>query len=285
VSAPDVRIGALVHRLHDGRVLAGDADTVMSLASVGKLLVLGEVACRIAAGTLDPDRPVPVTDEDRRVGGTGILGRLSHRDWTVADLVTAVAAVSDNAATNALLRVVTLESVQELARRLGLRATTVHDRIRSHRGPGVPPQFATGTARELCAFMATVATGSLHGPEASGLMREWLALNTDRSLVADSVRHDPWAADGVRVLSKTGVDDGVRAEAGIVLGRATVVYAVLGRVEVGAERAAVEELRRWGDVVDRFAAGFDELDTDEPDTDVPDTDVPDAGSGQRSANS
>lgn len=248
-----VRVGAMVRRLDDGEMLAANRDLVLPLASVGKLLLLGEVARRLADGTLAPDQRVELLDAEREIGGTGLLGQLSPRWWTVVDLATAVAAVSDNAATNALLRLVTLDAVQELARGAGLRASTVHDRIRAERGPDVPATFATGTARDLCAFLADVATGSWHSPLACRLLRGWLAGNLDRALVADSIGHDPWSTDGVRVLNKTGTDTGVRADAGIVLGRHTVVYAVVAAFEPGAERAAVTELRRWGTAVDRLA--------------------------------
>lgn len=248
-----VRIGAMVRRLDDGRSISIDPDLVLRLASVGKVLLLGEVARRLADGTLAADQPVELLDPDREVGGTGLLGQLSPRWWTVADLATAVAAVSDNAATNALLRLVTLDAVQDLARHTGLRDTTVHDRIRAERGPGVPETFATGTARELCAFLADVAAGTWQTPRACALLRNWLAGNTDRTLVADSIGHDPWSSDDVRVRNKTGTDTGVRADTGIVSGRHTVVYAVIAAFEPGAERAAVAELRRWGTAVDRLA--------------------------------
>ncbi|MCW3839516.1 class A beta-lactamase-related serine hydrolase [Micromonospora yasonensis] len=250
---PAVRVGAMVRRLDDGRTLSTDPDLVLPVASVGKVLLLGEVARRLADATLAPDRPVELLDADREVGGTGLIGRLSPRRWTVADLATAVAAVSDNAATNALLRLVTLDAVQELARRVGLRDTTVHDRIRAERGPGVPETFATGTARELCAFLAEVASGAWQSRQACQLLRDWLAGNTDRTMVADSVGHDPWSGDGVQVENKTGTDTGVRADTGIVSGRHTVVYAVIAAFPPGAERAAVAELRRWGTAVDRLA--------------------------------
>ncbi|PWR10827.1 serine hydrolase [Micromonospora acroterricola] len=251
--AAPTRVGGMVRRLDDRRTLSRDPDRVLPLASVGKLLLLGEVARRLADGTLAPDQPVDLLDDDRALGGTGLLGLLSPQRWTVADLTTAVAAVSDNAATNALLRLVTLDAVQELARRSGLRDTTVHDRIRAARGPDVPPTFATGTAHDLCAFLADVATGTWQGRRASGLLRGWLARNTDRTLVADTIRHDPWSVAGVQVMNKTGTDTGVRADAGIVVGRHTVVYAVVAAFPSGAERAAVGELRRWGTAVDRLA--------------------------------
>ncbi|WNM39335.1 serine hydrolase [Micromonospora halotolerans] len=251
--SPAVRVAAMVRRLDDGRTLSTDPDLVLPLASVGKVLLLGEVARRLADRTLTADQPVELLDADREVGGTGLLGQLSPRWWAVADLATAVATVSDNAATNALLRLVSLEAVRDLARRSGLRDTTVHDRIRAERGPGVPETFATGTARELCAFLTEVATGTWESPQACRLLRGWLAGNTDRTMVADSIGHDPWSGDGVRVENKTGTDTGVRADTGIVSGRHTVVYAVVAAFPPGAERAAVSELRRWGTAVDRLA--------------------------------
>lgn len=251
--AAGVRVGAMVRRLDEPRTLSVDPDLVLPLASVGKVLLLGEVARRLADGTLAPDQRVDLLDEDRQVGGTGLLGLLSPRRWTVTDLATAVATVSDNAATNGLLRLVTLDAVQELARRSGLTATTVHDRIRAARGPDVPPTFATGAARDLCAFLAGVATGTWQSREASELLRGWFAGNTDRTLVADSIRHDPWSTGDVRVMNKTGTDTGTRADVGIVVGRHTVVYAVICAFGSGAERAAVAELRRWGTAVDRLA--------------------------------
>ncbi|MET8909573.1 serine hydrolase [Micromonospora sp. NPDC004551] len=251
--SPVVRVGAMVRRLDDGRTLSADPDLVLPLASVGKVLLLGEVARRLADRTLEAGQPVELLDEDREVGGTGLLGRLSPRWWTVADLATAVATVSDNAATNALLRLVTLDAVQNLARDAGLRNTSVHDRIRAERGPGVPETFATGTAGELCAFLAEVAQGTWQNPQACRLLRGWLAGNTDRTMVADSIGHDPWSDDGVRVENKTGTDTGVRADTGIVSGRHTVVYAVIAAFPAGEERAAVAELRRWGTAVDRLA--------------------------------
>ncbi|MGC4892334.1 serine hydrolase [Micromonospora sp. DT31] len=251
--SPRVRVAATVRRLSDGHVRSADPDLVLPLASVGKVLVLAEVARRLADGTLAADLPVDLRDDDRLVGGTGLLGRLSPRRWTVADLATAVGAVSDNAATNALLRLVTLDAVGELARRAGLRDTAVHDLIRGERGPGVPRTFATGTARELCAFLADVADGTWQSPRACRLLRGWLAGNTDRALVADAIGRGPWSGEDIGVQNKTGTDTGVRADVGIVSGRHTVVYAVVAAFAPGAERAAVAELRRWGTVVDELA--------------------------------
>jgi beta-lactamase class A len=245
-----LRSVACIRRLADDHEVSVGAEEIVPLASVGKLLLLGEVARRISDGSLSPDERLPIRDADRALGGTGLLARLSPSSWSIQDLVTAVASVSDNAATNVLLRAVTLDAVQSLARDSGMRNTTVHDHIRAHRGPGTPPQFATGTVRELAALLADVALERFVSPGTSGLLRSWLQLNVDRSLVADGIAED---GEWPEVANKTGTDRGVRADAGIARGNAVVVYAVVAVFPPGADGDAVRELRRWGTIVREIA--------------------------------
>ncbi|TYP88601.1 beta-lactamase class A [Blastococcus xanthinilyticus] len=241
-----IRVAACVQRLGDGAEIGAGADEVVPLASVGKVLLLAEVARRVDAGALDSGERLPLLPGDRAVGGTGLLARLSPTDWSVQDLVTAVASVSDNAATNVLLRAVGLGSVQETARAAGLVRTTVHDVIRAHRGPGTAPQFASGTVRELAGLLRDVALDRFVSPRASQLLRGWLALNVDRSLVADGITR---GGNRPVVVNKTGTDVGVLADVGITRGLACVVYAVVATFPPGAEGSAVDALRHAGSVV------------------------------------
>jgi beta-lactamase class A len=245
-----LRTVACIRRLDDDHETTEGADDIVPLASVGKILLLGEVARRLVDRSLSAAERLPMLAEDRSLGGTGLLASLSPTSWPVQDLVTAVAAVSDNAATNVLLRAVSLEAVQELGRGCGMVHTTVHDQIRRRRGPGMPPQFASGTVRELAAFLRDVALDRFVSPETSSLLRSWLRLNVDRSLVADAVAHEE---DRLDVANKTGTDEGVRADVGIVTGHRVVVYAVVTTCAPGSEGAAVGELRRWGGLIRRLA--------------------------------
>jgi beta-lactamase class A len=245
-----LRSVSCIRRPADGREVGDGADEVVPLASVGKLLLLGEVARRVSYGSLAPDEHFPILAADRVLGGTGLLARLSPSSWSVQDLVTAVASVSDNAATNILLRAVTLDAVQALARDRGMTDTTVHDCIRAHRGPGTAPQFASGTARDLADLLGDVVVDRFVSPSASGLLRSWLELNADHSLVADGIAE---GGEWPEVANKTGTDTGVRADAGIVRGNAVVVYAVVATFPPGADGDAVRELRRWGAVVREMA--------------------------------
>ncbi|MFD2351767.1 serine hydrolase [Nonomuraea ferruginea] len=126
--------------------LAWREDVELPLASVGKVLLLAEVAMGIDGGVLDPDEPVSLHDDDY-CGGSGLLPGLSARTWTVGDLALLTASVSDNTATNALLRRIGLDRVNAAAAALGLTHTRLLDRIREPRGPEHPCGLRPGHRR------------------------------------------------------------------------------------------------------------------------------------------
>uniref|UniRef100_UPI000AFB4254 serine hydrolase n=1 Tax=Nonomuraea sp. SBT364 TaxID=1580530 RepID=UPI000AFB4254 len=215
--------------------LALNEDVELPLASVGKLLLLAEVAMSVDGGILDPDEPVPVHDDDY-CGGSGLLLGLSARAWTVGDLALLTAAVSDNTATNALLRRIGLDRVNAAGAALGLTRTRLLDRIREPRGPGHPATFAIGTAGELAGL-----AGRLAGPDGwQVLMREWMLANTDHGLVPALMWHDP---EGTRIANKTGTDDGIRTDVGLM---GPLAYAVLAGGPPGSDQHLAHAVRQAG---------------------------------------
>ncbi|MGW1653314.1 serine hydrolase [Streptomyces atratus] len=239
-----------------GETVGVDDRTVLPVASASKLLLLAEVSRRLDTGELLADRPVEVLDEDM-ADGTGLLRRMSRRGWTVEDLAWLTASVSDNTATNALLRLVGRESTARLAEELGLDHLTLHDKVRDIRGPDVPPLFATGTARDLARLVTHAVRGTMSSPAASARLLEWMRANTDHGLVPALVDHDPYAPgfpnplpDGLLVANKTGTDTGVRADAGVIVGARRLAYAVVAHWDPAlgpsTERAAVHAIRDVG---------------------------------------
>lgn len=110
----------------DGRVEVGHgADDAVVPASAFKVLVAVEAENRMADGRLDPSRPVRVTAGIRSPGPVGLS--LFHHEAEVStrDLVTLMLTISDNVATDALLRMVGLDGIAATAARLGLRRTHV----------------------------------------------------------------------------------------------------------------------------------------------------------------
>jgi len=233
---PANRISVSVLDADSGAVLASnDPDRTHRTASIGKILLLIEVAVRFADGRLEPQAPLTRTDADR-VADSGLWQHLSVDALPAADLAVLIGAVSDNLATNVLLRNVGLLAVSERARTLGLKVTRLHDQVRDHRRPTDPETLSTGTAGELADLLARLHRGEVRSKSVSRQVLRWLTLGTDTSMAAGALGLDPLAhPDPDRSLSlahKTGTSPGIRCDVGLVTGpRRTVAYAVLAEFD------------------------------------------------------
>ncbi|HEV7205804.1 MAG TPA: serine hydrolase [Jatrophihabitans sp.] len=231
------------------------ADDVLGTASIGKLLLLAEVARRDPSSL---DRRVARCDAVP-VADSGIWQHLRVDELSVHDLAVLVAATSDNLATNALIAHVGLDAVAACGRDLGLRRTSLLDVVRGFRDDTVPEQLSCGSARELAGFMAAVAAGQLVDASVSARLAGWLALNTDLSMVASAFALDPLAhtardEPGVRLFNKTGTNSGVRGDVGHVSGAGgSMSYAVLANViDPALHPHVLATMREVGDLlVDR----------------------------------
>jgi len=207
------------------------ATAVLPTASVGKVLLLVETARQISAGILDPSSSLVRTDEDK-VYDSGLWQFLEVDRLPAADLAVLVGAVSDNLATNVLLRTVGIEAVNRTAAALGLAETRLNDRVRIKRTVEDPWTLSSGSAAEWASFMASLATKSVINEETSGMVLRWLSAGVDLSMVAQPFGLDPLAHAngdrGLRLWHKTGTDVGTRADVGILTGPgSTISYAVI----------------------------------------------------------
>ena len=245
-----------------GSVLASlDAHRVLRTASVGKLFLLIEAARQAAAGELDLAERVQWQD-DERVEDSGVWYLLDQRELSVRDLCVLVGAVSDNLATNVLVRVVGLSAVAARTAALGYTDSGLLDRVRNERGPAHPPTLSVGTAADLSDLMGRLHGGEVVDDEVSALVRRWLAANTDLSMVASAFDLDPLAHAEpdrcLRLVNKTGTISTARADVGIVEGpRATVAYAVLANWRPDDDRrdAVLAGMREIGRAIRGYVGG------------------------------
>ena len=225
----DVAWSAVVLDAASGRLLAvRHPERVLPTASVGKLLLLLETARRLADGRLDPATPLRRKPADS-VADSGLWQHLRTESLPLEDVALLVASVSDNLATNVLLRHVGLDAVAEVGPSLGLATLSLNDRVRDVRTPGDPPTLSEGCALDLARFAALLATED--GLDWA-VLRRWLASGVDLSMVPGDLGLDPLAHveedRGIRLLGKTGTDAGVRADVGIVAaGGEVTAYAVV----------------------------------------------------------
>ena len=256
--APNARWSVAVVRTSDERMLfQHQPHEVLQTASVGKILLLIEVARRVAEEELDPDEPLTRQPGDA-VADSGLWQHLSVATLPVADLAALVGAVSDNLATNVLLNRVPLASIEDLAQELGLSRTRLNDKVRDIRTAADPPALSTGTASELARLFQQLDGGLVVSPAVSRHVLDWLAPGTDLSMVASSFGLDPLAHvemdRGIVLRNKTGTNARVRADIGLVHGpQGAVAYAAIANGDMstsGDPRDAVlRSMRDIGDLI------------------------------------
>jgi beta-lactamase class A len=234
-----------------GDVLAAvEPDVVRPTASVGKVLLLIEVARLIADNRLDPATTATRLPADA-VADSGIWQHLQQQSLSVLDLAVLVGAVSDNLATNVLLRLSGVQEIKAVAERLDLEVTRLNDRVRDVRGPEDPPTLSTGSAAELAGLFGRLHRGEVFGPAVGTRVLDWLNLDTDTSMVAGAFGLDPLAHSapdrGRWLAHKTGTDLGVRADVGLLCGpQRSVAYAVLAEFDDHLRGEVLADMRAWG---------------------------------------
>jgi beta-lactamase class A len=225
------QVSARATDLATGRVLFSvDDHVVMPTAGIGTVLLLIEVASRLRDADFGAYTILDRTVQDS-VDGSGLWQHLQAPSLPVADLAALVGATNDNLATNVLLRAVGLESVRRRTEELGLSGTGLLDLVRDNRGPDDAPNLSIGSARELTWLITALARGEILDEESSERVLGWLSLGSDLSMVASAFGFSPHAhrspSHGVLLVNKTGTDNGVRSEVGVLRGpRAGAAYAV-----------------------------------------------------------
>ena len=212
-------------------VLSGDDFVTQPVAGLGVVPLLIEVAAGFEAGTIDP---LEIIERDS-VAPTAVQGvwqRLKAPALPLIDLAVLTATGGDELAANALLDRVGLDAVRGRLENLGLRRSALLDRLRDDRGPDDAPHFALGSARDLAAVFGALVNSEIVNAAVSAQVAEWLSFNQDLSLVASATGLDPFAHEddehGLLFINKTGRDDGIRVEAGVLAGpRAGLAYALI----------------------------------------------------------
>lgn len=221
-------------------LFALDPDRVLATASIGKLLLLVEAAEQLVTGVLEPSEPLTRTHADS-AADSGLWQNLQSNELPTADVAALIGAVSDNLATNVLLRRIGLDAVSQRAATLGLVNVALNDQVRDVRRLEDPPHLSSGNARELVRLICSIVDGDGVDESAAGLVRSWLRFNCDLSMVAAPWNLDPLAhhtADhGWLLVNKTGTNAEVRGDVGVVtyddgVAQRRVNYAVLANWSV-----------------------------------------------------
>ena len=204
-----------------GEVSCANPDTEHIAASVIKLSVMLAAFKCFADGTLSPDETYTLREADK-LPPCGVLTFL-HEGLTVTmrDLVTLMIIVSDNTATNLLIDRIGIGKIGEIARSYGLNSLILRRKLFDEEASRKGIQN-TVTARSVADFFRKLHRGELVSRESSKEM-------TDILLAQQLNGKLPfYPGEELPIAHKTGEDDGITHDAGIIYGEHPVISVFLG---------------------------------------------------------
>ncbi len=222
-----------------GPDIAVGADDPVPMASVYKLPLLVAFCRAVDDQALDPVTPLTLEPGTRTSGPTGLSIMLDPVTMSLRDLAASMISVSDNAAADALLRVVGVDRVAATMTALGLTTTTVSRSLADtfaqlgreigtddpdvamaaladNDHPRTPSAYdpvlaSATTAREMTRLLAAVWTDVAASPEQCRFARTLLGHRLSQQRLASGFPHDE-----VHTAGKTGTLGALRHEVGVV---------------------------------------------------------------------
>ncbi len=221
-----------------GFSLAYNAEEPVVAASVIKLFIMAEAFRRREEGLLDFGGTVLIRREDKMPSCGALAYMRDPVRVTVGDLVTLMIILSDNTAANLLIDTLGPDSVNRMIASMGCSEGT-----RLRRRLFMPELSAKGientvTARDAGLFFEKLLQGTLVSPGASREMLEILKnqrLNGKMPFFLHS--------RGIACAHKTGEDDGITHDVGIILTEPARIFCFLSeRTDVPRAERCLQDL-------------------------------------------
>jgi beta-lactamase class A len=209
-----LRVSVIAERL-DGQILfAHGADEIVPSASVIKIPILAVMLEEARAGRFDLDG-IGLLKKQDMVGGTGILqAHPSDTSLTWRRLAELMISVSDNSATNAIVRELGMDTINRYLADWGLEHTRLRREMMDFESQRRGFENTT-TPREMNAILRRFAGN-----------KEFIDILL---LCEDQTTIPAGLPSGVRFAHKTGTLTMVRGDAGILLGHNPVVVTAFVR--------------------------------------------------------
>lgn len=232
------RAGLYCQDLATGQEWAVRGEEPFEAASVIKLPILVELFRQLEAGEAREEEVFAIRREDK-LPSCGALNYLhTGLEVNLMDLGVLMIILSDNTATNLLIRRLGMERINRTIRDLGMTATCLRRLLFDSEaaGRGVKNTISPG---EMGRLLAALHRGEVVSPAASARMVKILL---DQRLNGKI----PFWLDGkVKVAHKTGEDGGITHDVGIVYAPRPFVLCICGDpVEAPALNAAMADIAR-----------------------------------------
>lgn len=206
--------------LNTGYHAGFNARKSMPAASTIKLPVMVAVFAQLADGRFDLNRRVTLEPQDKDYGSGDLCDAPVGRTYSVSDLLEKMIDISDNTATNMLIRLIGRRSINLEMGTLGLLTTHLAGDVRTG-GWGIRRTLRTSPA-DLVRLLTLMAKGELVDEWSSNEMIDILEADEYNTLLPEPL------PDGVHIAHKTGSLFDTLNDAGIVYaGNAPYVIAVM----------------------------------------------------------
>lgn len=187
-----------------------NADEPLLAASVIKLPIMVEAFRQFEAGLCAPEEKVVLREEDK-LPSCGALNCLhAGLELTLMDLVRLMIVLSDNTATNLLIDRLGMANINATMVSMGMRQSVLRRKLFDSAGRAAGIEN-TVSAREIGALLEGLYGGTLVSPEASAQMLEILRNQKLNGKLPFYLK-----PRGVAVAHKTGEDDGITHDVGII---------------------------------------------------------------------
>ena len=219
-----------------------DPALVFPAASLIKLPILWEYALQVEAGELPPEHQVTLAQADQ-VGGSGILKLLTPGTrLAAADLATLMIVLSDNTASNMLVDLLGLERIQRTIAALPLPATRLQRKLMDYEAKRAGRDNVTSPA-DIAHLLRHFLTSPQLPPPARGRLVETLKQQQVRHKLPAGMPPD------VELAHKTGEQEGVEHDAGILFTLSGPVVVVVMCRDLQDNQEGVELIRQVGRLV------------------------------------
>ncbi len=251
-------LGVAAVQLDTGETVAVNADVRFPTASVIKTAVMVEAFQQVADGRIHKDQLVTLNEEEK-VGGSGVLHSIrAGSQFSVADLLYLMIAISDNTATNLLVGLVGTKNVDDRMVAYGLPLTRLYRPTFRGGKPDVFPEeekeygLGSSTPREMARLMELIARGKAVSPAASEEMVALLKKQQDREMIPRRLPE----GDDVAIASKSGTDSRKRPDGteGAIRNDAAIVSTPRGRYVIAIFTQGVADTR-WSVDNDALVTG------------------------------
>ena len=232
-------VGFYYNTLDGGKATVHNPDLPLIAASVIKIPIMVTAFRDISEGRLDPEEVFAIKAEDKMSSCGALTYMHDGLRVTLTDLITLMIILSDNTATNLLIDRLTPDHVNRTMQELGIPGITLRRRLfeRELSARGIQN---TVTARGVGTLLERMATGALLGER---LDRQMVDILLNQRLNGKLPFH--LHSRGIRCAHKTGEDDGITHDAGIVYAEKPFVICMLSNnVDVPAFERLIQDTAR-----------------------------------------